>query len=126
MTDPTIVLRLDQDRREAMIRADVPALSAMFADDMVWIHGNARVDSKESLLGALGSGKRKYLAIDCADETVRFHGGLAFLGGVATISAEAGGHVLQGVRNRYTIVWAPAGDDWRVVNWQSTAVPETA
>ncbi|WP_369034016.1 fumarylacetoacetate hydrolase family protein [Streptomyces adonidis] len=126
MTDPHTILKLDQARRDAMIRADIPTLTAILADDMMCIHGNARVDTKESLLGDIGSGKRKYLAIDCADETVCFHGGLAFLGGVATITAETAGHLLQGVQNRYTIVWAPEGDDWKVVNWQSTSIPKAA
>lgn len=126
MTDPTTILKLDRARCEAMTQADIPTLTTMFADDMMWIHGNGRVDTKENLLGEIGSGKRKYLAIECADETVRYYGGLAFLSGVATITAEAGGQVLRDIQNRYTIVWAPDGDDWKVVNWQSTNVPKAA
>ncbi|MGW3645413.1 nuclear transport factor 2 family protein [Streptomyces sp. NPDC000878] len=117
--DPTPVLELDRARREAMIRADIPALTAMFADDMVWIHGNGGVDTKQGLLGSIGSGRTKYLAIDCADETIRFHGDLAFLGGITAVKADLGGHLLE-TRSRYTVVWAPDGDDWRVVGWQST------
>ena len=117
--DPAPVLELDRARREAMIRADIPALTAMFADDMVWIHGNGGVDTKQGLLGSIGSGRTKYLAIDCADETIRFHGGLAFLGGITAVKADLGGHLLE-TRSRYTVVWAPDGDDWRVVGWQST------
>ena len=117
--DPAPVLALDRARREAMIRADIPALAAMFADDMVWIHGNGGVDTKQGLLGSIGSGRTKYLAIDCADETIRFHGGLAFLGGITAVKADLGGHLLE-TRSRYTVVWAPDGDDWRVVGWQST------
>jgi len=117
--DPAPVLALDRARREAMIRADIPALTAMFADDMVWIHGNGGVDTKQGLLGSIGSGRTKYLAIDCADETIRFHGGLAFLGGITAVKADLGGHLLE-TRSRYTVVWAPDGDDWRVVGWQST------
>jgi ketosteroid isomerase-like protein len=125
MTDPTTLLELDQTRREAMIRADIPTLTAMFADDMVWIHGNGRLDTKQGLLGSIGSGRTKYLAIDCADETIRIHGGLAFLSGVAAVTADLGGHILE-TQNRYTIVWAPDGDDWKVVSWQCTNVPEAA
>jgi len=117
--DPAPVLALDRARREAMIRADIPALTAMLADDMVWIHGNGGVDTKQGLLGSIGSGRTKYLAIDCADETIRFHGGLAFLGGITAVKADLGGHLLE-TRSRYTVVWAPDGDDWRVVGWQST------
>ncbi|KPH99580.1 hypothetical protein OK074_0709 [Actinobacteria bacterium OK074] len=122
ITDPITLLELDLARREAMIRADVPTLTAMFADDMVWIHGNGGVDTKQGLLGSIGSGRTKYLVLDSVDETIRFHGGLAFLGGIAVIKADLGGHVLE-LRNRYTVVWAPDGDDWKVVSWQSTNLP---
>ncbi|WP_405540174.1 nuclear transport factor 2 family protein [Streptomyces sp. NBC_00075] len=117
--DPVTVPGLDRARREAMIRADVPTLTGMFADDMVWIHGNGAVDTKQGLLGSIGSGRTKYLAIDCADETVRLHGGLAFLGGITAVKADIGGHILE-TRSRYTVVWAPDGDAWKVVSWQST------
>jgi ketosteroid isomerase-like protein len=122
MTDPTALLELDRTRREAMIRADVPTLTALFADDMVWIHGNGGPDTKQGLLGSIGSGRTKYLAIDCTDETVRFHGGLAFLGGIAAVKADLSGFILD-TRSRYTIVWAPDGDNWKVVSWQATGVP---
>ena len=125
MTDPAILLELDQTRRDAMIRADIPTLTTMFADDMVWIHGNGRLDTKQGLLGSIGSGRTKYLALDCADETIRFHGGLAFLGGIAAVKADIGGYILE-AQNRYTVVWAPDGDDWKVVSWQSTNVPGAA
>lgn len=125
MTDPGIILKLDQARREAMIRADVPALAAMFADDLMWIHGNGRVHTKADVLGEIGSGTRKYLVIEPADETLRFYGGLAFLSGVISLRADIGGQIIEG-QNRYTIVWAPDGDGWKVVNWQSTSVPKVA
>ncbi len=121
MTDPATLLELDRARRDAMIRADVPTLTAVFADDLVWIHGNGALDTKHGLLGSIGSGRTKYLAIDCADETVRFHGGLAFLSGIAAVKADLRGYILE-TTSRYTIVWAPDGDDWRVVSWQATSV----
>ncbi|MDX2826467.1 nuclear transport factor 2 family protein [Streptomyces ipomoeae] len=121
MTDASTILKLDQERREAMIRADVDALTELFADDMMWIHATARVDTKEGLLQSIGSGKTKYLAIETGDETVRFHSGLAFLSGVAVMKAEIAGET-RDIQNRYTIVYAPAGESWKVVNWQSTSV----
>lgn len=63
--DPATLLELDQARRETVIRADVPTLTAMFADDMVWIHGNGGVDTKQGLLDSIGSGRAKFLAMDC-------------------------------------------------------------
>jgi ketosteroid isomerase-like protein len=121
MTVDDIVRARDLARREAMIHADVAALSAMFADDMMWIHATARVDTKAGLLASIGSGKTKYLAIDCLDETIRSYGELAFLSGIANMKAEIAGEV-RDIQNRFTIVWRRTGADWQVVNWQSTSV----
>ncbi|MFI1705023.1 nuclear transport factor 2 family protein [Streptomyces griseoruber] len=125
MTDATTILELDQERREAMIRADVDALAQLLADDVMWIHATARVDTKEGLLASIASGKTKYLAIDSSDETLRFHGGIAFLSAVADMKCEIAGET-RDIQNRYTIVYAPAGDGWKVVNWQSTSVRKSS
>lgn len=118
MSDST-VLELDRIRRDAMTKADVTTLGELFADDMVWIHATARVDTKDGLLDAIGSGSTKYLSIDVSDETVRDFGDVVLIGGVAVMSAEIKGETRE-LRNRFTIAWARRGDAWQVVNWQST------
>ncbi|MGI5460980.1 nuclear transport factor 2 family protein [Streptomyces sp. CA-249302] len=125
MTDAAPILQLEQERRDAMIRADVDALRELLAEDVMWIHATARVDTREGLLASIGSGKTKYLAIDCSDESVRFHGGIAFVSGVADMKCEIAGET-RDIQNRFTIVYAPAGDGWQVVNWQSTSVRKPA
>ena len=125
MIDENEVRAIDKARREAMIRADVAQLSELFADDMMWIHATARVDTKASLLESIGLGKVRYLAIDCHGETLRVINDLAFLSGVAVMKAEIGGAV-RDIENRYTIVWQLVDDTWKVVNWQSTPVHRPA
>jgi ketosteroid isomerase-like protein len=120
MSDST-VLELDRIRRDAMTKADVATLGELFADDMVWIHATARVDTKAGLLEAIGSGSTKYLSIDVTDETVRDFGDVVLVGGIAAMSAEIKGETRE-LRNRFTIVWARRGVSWQVVNWQSTSV----
>ena len=115
------VLDLDRIRRDAMTKADVDTLGDLFADDMVWIHATARVDTKAGLLDAIGSGSTKYLSIDVSDETVRDFGDVVLVGGVAAMTAEIKGET-RDLRNRFTIVWSRRGDAWQVVNWQSTSV----
>ena len=115
------VLELDRIRRDAMTKADVATLGELFADDMVWIHATARIDTKAGLLDAIGSGSTKYLSIDVTDETVRDFGDVALVGGIAAMTAEIKGETRE-LRNRFTIVWARRGASWQVVNWQSTSV----
>jgi ketosteroid isomerase-like protein len=115
------VLELDRIRRDAMTKADVTTLGELFADDMVWIHATARVDTKAGLLDAIGSGSTKYLSIEVTDETVRDFGDVVLVGGIAAMTAEIKGET-RDLRNRFTIVWARSGVSWQVVNWQSTSV----
>ena len=122
--DISMVLDLDRGRRAAMTKADVDTLSEMFADDMVWIHASARVDTKTGLLEAIANGSTKYLRIEVKDETIRSIGDVVLIGGVATMKAEIKGDVRE-VINRFTVIWAVQPDGaWRVVNWQSTSVRE--
>ncbi|MDF3311898.1 nuclear transport factor 2 family protein [Rhodococcus sp. T2V] len=122
MSSATDVLALDHKRREAMTAPNVDALSDLLAENVVWIHATARVDTKAGLLEAIGSGSTKYLSIDVQDETVKEIGGVVLIGGIAHIKAEIKNEV-RDLQNRFTIIWAPQPDGaWRVVNWQSTTV----
>ena len=115
------ILTLDRLRCDAMIRADVPTLSDLFADDMVWIHGSAKVDGKAAVLQTIGSGKTKYLEISCSEQQVRIYGALAMVGGIADMKLESAGEA-RSLKNRFTISWLNDGGSWKVVNWQSTPV----
>jgi ketosteroid isomerase-like protein len=115
------ILSLDRLRCDAMIRADVPTLTDLFADDMVWIHASAKADGKAGVLQTIGSGKTKYLEINCSEQQVRFFGPLAMVGGIADMKLEVAGEV-RSLKNRFTISWVNDGASWKVVNWQSTTV----
>jgi ketosteroid isomerase-like protein len=115
------ILTMEQMRREAMLRADVPALDALFADDMVWIHASAKADGKAGVLDTIGSGRTRYLEIACSDEKVRLYGDMALVGGIADMTLEIGGEV-KVLKNRFTINWQRVDSGWKVVNWQSTTV----
>jgi ketosteroid isomerase-like protein len=53
---------------------------------------------------------------------VRLHGGVAVVTGLASMHAEIAG-TKRALRNRYTAIWAREGKRWRMVSWQSTAMP---
>ena len=122
MTQEQTLMALEQQRRQAMIQADVPALQRLFSDSLMWIHGTGRADTKEGVIASIGSGKTKYESITCSEETVRFFGPVAAVSGVAEMHAEIAGEKRL-LQNRFTILWCqqPQGD-WQVVNWQSTTL----
>ena len=115
------ILKLEKLRCDAMIGADVPALTRLFADDMVWVHASAKADGKPGVLQTIGSGKTRYLEINCSEQQVRLYGDMAIVGGIADMKLESGGEV-RSLKNRFTIHWLKNGAGWQVVNWQSTSV----
>ncbi|MCS5735730.1 nuclear transport factor 2 family protein [Herbiconiux daphne] len=121
MNDKQTILELDLKRREAMISADVESLSQLLGDELVWIHATGKLDDKGTVLKAIGEGATVYERITVEDETVRFFEGVALVTGMASMTLVSRG-ARKELENRFTIVWAPAGDSYQAVNWQSTSL----
>jgi hypothetical protein len=58
------IIDLDKKRMDAMARQDIATLNALLADDLVDTHSSARVDTKQSLIGAMESGATVYTAVE--------------------------------------------------------------
>ena len=50
------VVDLDKKRMQAMAKKDVGTLEAVLADDLIYTHSSARLDTKRSLIDAMVSG----------------------------------------------------------------------
>ena len=50
------VVDLDRQRMQAMAKKDVATLEAVLADDLVYTHSSARLDTKRSLIVAMVAG----------------------------------------------------------------------
>ena len=50
------VIELDKKRMEAMAKKDLAALHALISDGLVYTHSSARLDTKQSLIGAMELG----------------------------------------------------------------------
>jgi 3-hydroxyisobutyrate dehydrogenase-like beta-hydroxyacid dehydrogenase len=123
--DPEIeieLLALDNERFHAMVRQDFGTLGRLLDDDLVWIHASAISEDKQSFLERLKAGSTRYLEITRSDEKVRLFDSVAIISGVATIHAMVNG-AERFLTNRYNNVWLKRDEDWRMVNWQSTAMP---
>ena len=117
------VIELDRRRMQAMAQKDVATLNALIADDLVYTHSSARLDSKQSLIGAMRSGATVYTAVEPSDVKAQDCGDTVVLTGVARIGVNSGGRAMNfGVR--FTDVWANRGGSWQMVAWQSTRLPE--
>lgn len=118
-----MIIELDRKRMDAMGRRDVATLNELLADDLVYTHSSARLDTKQSLIGAMESGATVYSSVVPSDVEARDCGDAVVLTGVARISVQSGGKPMNfGVR--FTDVYANRGGRWQMVVWQSTKLPE--
>lgn len=117
------VLSADDGRFEAMRKEDWPALEAVLADDLTYVHSTARLETKAEHVGNLKAGKPHYRGIAPRERKVRVHGGVGVVNGVSEMHVENAGKEQRFIV-RYLAVYAKAGNAWRMIAWQSTRVPD--
>ena len=117
------IIALDKKRMDAMCQRDIAALNDLLADDLVYTHSSARVDTKQSLLGGMESGTTVYTSIEPSEVEARAFGDAVIWTGVARIGVTSNGRPLNfGVR--FTDVYVNQNGQWQMVAWQSTRLPE--
>jgi ketosteroid isomerase-like protein len=117
------LVHVDDRRFEAMRKEDWPALDAVLADDLTYVHSTARLESKAEHIANLRAGKPHYRGIAPRDRTARVHGTIGLVNGVSEMHVERDGKE-QRFTVRYLAVYAKAGAGWRMIAWQSTRVPD--
>ena len=117
------IIELDRNRMSAMAEKDIATLNALLADDLVYTHSSARLDTKQSLIGNMESGSTVYTSVVPSGVKAQDLGDTVVLTGECRISVNAGGRPNSfGVR--FTDVYANRGGNWQMVTWQSTRLPD--
>ncbi len=117
------VIELDRQRMSAMARQDIAALKTLLADELVYTHSSARVDSKQSLIAGMESGTTVYRSVEPSDVKAQDLGDAVVLAGIARIQVTSNGKP-NAFSVRFTDVYANKGGRWEMVAWQSTRLPE--
>jgi ketosteroid isomerase-like protein len=118
-----MVIELDRKRMTAMAQKDISTLNELIADDLIYTHSSARLDTKQSLIGNMESGSTVYTSVVPSDVKALECGDTVILTGSCRISVMANGKPNSfGVR--FTDVYANKGGKWQMVAWQSTRTPD--
>ncbi len=118
-----MIIDLDRERMEAMAKKDIARLNELLSDDLVYTHSSARLDTKQSLIGAMESEATVYTSVIPSDVVAQDLGTAVVLTGAARISVTSNGNPINfGVR--FTDVYVNQGGQWQVVAWQSTRLPD--
>ncbi|HEV2334046.1 MAG TPA: nuclear transport factor 2 family protein [Stellaceae bacterium] len=118
-----MIIELDKKRMTAMAQKDIATLNTLLSDELVYTHSSARIDTKQSLIGAMQSGATVYNAVVPSDVKAQDCGDAVVLTGVARIGVNSGGNAMN-FSVRFTDVYANNGGKWQMVTWQSTRLPE--
>ena len=118
-----MIIALDRERMQAMADKNVDRLNELLCKDLVYTHSSARLDTKESLIGAMESGATVYTSVEPSDVAAQDLGDAVVLAGAAKITVVANGNPNSfGVR--FTDVYHNQDGTWRMVAWQSTKTPD--
>jgi ketosteroid isomerase-like protein len=116
------IIELDRKRMQAMSEKDLATLEALLADDLIYTHSSARVDTKQSLIANMKSGSTVYSSIEPSDVKAQDLGDTVVLTGVAWIKVVSRGNQLD-VGVRFTDAYAKRDGRWQMVVWHSTRLP---
>ncbi len=116
------IFQLEEAWRVAVLKADIPALDALLADDYTAITSNGALQSKEQTLDNLRSGATHFSAIAISDRKVRFYGTTALVTCKAVMSGTHAGLDISG-SFRYTRVYVRnTQGQWKIVSFEVSQI----
>ena len=121
-----VLATADDARVAATKSADREKLAAIFSDELRYAHSSGTVDTKQSYIESLTSGRTKYLTIDYEERAFTFPApGIALMTGRAHVKVKnATGEV--DMMLSFLSVWREENGRWRFLAWQSCKLPATA
>jgi ketosteroid isomerase-like protein len=117
-------VRAAEDRRyAAMVAGDLAALGELLSDQAVYTHSYGGRDTKQEWLDSLSSGALTYHSAEHTVSEVIVRGDAAVLVGEmhADVTSARGSVRLD---NATVAVWGAEDGTWRLVYFQSTALPK--
>jgi ketosteroid isomerase-like protein len=113
------ILKTLEQRGEAQIQRDFPALERLMAEECTYTHASSQTQSKVEFIADLKSGKRVYKALKNTDLHVTLYGHTAVLTGRSDISAVNDGKDVE-VPTKFLEVYVNRDGRWQMVAHEST------
>lgn len=119
---PTVESLKDAElgRFKVMIAKDRAGLESVLHNDLVYFHSGGNVDTKESYIASIFSGKSSYLSIQVAEMQTRVYGKTGINTGIINIVNLSADGKETPVKLRFTDVFVFESGRWQMVSWQST------
>lgn len=119
----SLVLKLEERRRQAMLAADLPTLQELLAEDLSYVHSSGSPDNKESYLAKLSGGNLKYLSVDLRSLQVQLLPQAAVVTGRMSAVINMNDQ-RKNIESVFMTVWScDSNGVWRLHAHQGTPVP---
>jgi len=119
------VLDLQKKFQDATVAADTVALGKLMADDAIFIHGSAMVQTKAEFFESLTKGQLKITTYESKDSKVTLFDGGAIVSAVQDVALaprSAGAQPFR-VQMRVSSVWVAKPAGWQLILNQGTPIP---
>jgi len=113
------IRNLEQESRRAFLARDIESLERLFSDDLIVNSPIHRVHRKSQVLDLLRAGVIAHATLESEIEVIEQCGDLAVVMGIEKLTNTPDGPLLS---RRFSNVWRPEGDSWRLVVRQATIV----
>lgn len=123
MTTPQDIRALEDRRYKAMVSADRRVLEELLADDLVYTHSTAVIDTKQSYIDGILGGKWAYAAAERPVENIDVFGDCARVTGHVRLTLKNPDGTTRGVNVRFLDMWLKRNGKWQLAAWQSTSIP---
>ncbi len=123
MTAEQDIQSLENRRYKAMVEADVAALNELLADDLIYTHSNAVVDSKQSYIEGVVNKRWAYSAAERPQEKIEVFGDAARVTGHVRLTLKNADGSSRTVNGRFLNLWLKRNGRWQMAAWQSTPIP---
>jgi hypothetical protein len=114
-------LEADRERVSALIAADAKRLARVLHPSLTYTHSNGGVDTRDSLIEKVVSGRVDYRAIELEQPEVRVRRDTAVVTGPVRMEVVAGERRFR-LKSVYTAVYWWEDRRWQLVAYQSSAV----
>lgn len=122
MSDRSDALAAENSRYDAMVAANVAALSDLCAPELIYVHSTGTKDDRQAYLDGFSRGTFRYERIEHVEDEVVILGDTALVWGTMRAEGIAYGKAVQ-VNSRVLAVWTRHDAAWRLVGVQSTRLP---
>ncbi len=121
------ILRLDNERIQAMLRRDYAVLERLMAPECVFIESGGTVQTTAEFLANFKTGDSTFDTFVIDENQVRIYGVTAVVTGRYHNAVRTKGQLQPVKRARHTRVWnQQASGQWRMVSHQATEIPSVA